>query len=123
MSEHRRRELALVRLMAVVIDVILNTGEDDLDVRIETAKDMIREITRVSRGVTSSSTHCQSGWSTVDHLTFWQRSLPQVRHECPDQRVYDLLVRKKLRFELEGEIPEWLVAKRFVRGALAYIPA
>ncbi len=42
-SEHRRRELALARLMAVAIDVILNTAESDLGVRIETAKDMIRE--------------------------------------------------------------------------------
>jgi len=44
LSEHRRRELALVRLMAVAIDVILNTGEDGLDVRIETAKDLVREM-------------------------------------------------------------------------------
>jgi len=46
-SERRRRELALVRLMAVAIDVILNTGEDGLDVRIETAKDLVREIKHV----------------------------------------------------------------------------
>jgi hypothetical protein len=46
-SEHRRKELALVRLMAVAIDVILNTGETDLDIRIETAKDMIREVRHV----------------------------------------------------------------------------
>ena len=46
-SEHRRRELALVRLMSVAIDVLLNTGEDALDIRIETAKDMIREIKHV----------------------------------------------------------------------------
>jgi hypothetical protein len=43
LSEHRRRELALVLLMDAAIDVILNTGEDNLDIRIETAKDMIRE--------------------------------------------------------------------------------
>lgn len=43
LSEHRRRELALARLMAVAIDLILNTGESDLDTRIETAKDMVRE--------------------------------------------------------------------------------
>jgi hypothetical protein len=46
-SEHRRKELALVRLMAVAVDVILNTGETDLDIRIETAKDMIREFRHV----------------------------------------------------------------------------
>lgn len=42
-SEHRRKELALAQLMAVAIDVILNTSENDLHTRIETAKDMIRE--------------------------------------------------------------------------------
>ena len=47
LSEHRRRELALARLMAVALDVILNTGESDLDVRVETAKDMIREFKHV----------------------------------------------------------------------------
>jgi hypothetical protein len=46
-SDHRRKELALARLMAVAIDVILNTGETDLDVRIETAKDMVREFRHV----------------------------------------------------------------------------
>ncbi len=46
LSEHRK-ELALVRLMAVAIDVILNTGETNLDIRIETAKDMIREFKHV----------------------------------------------------------------------------
>jgi hypothetical protein len=44
LSEHRRKELALARLMAVAIGVILYTGEDDSHIRIETAKDMIREI-------------------------------------------------------------------------------
>jgi hypothetical protein len=44
LSEHRRKELALARMMAVAIDVILNTGEDNLDIRIETAKDLVREI-------------------------------------------------------------------------------
>jgi hypothetical protein len=43
LSEHRRKELALARMMAVAIDSILNTGESDLDIRIEAAKDMIRE--------------------------------------------------------------------------------
>lgn len=44
LSEHRRKELALARLMAVAIGVIVYTGEDDSHIRIETAKDMIREI-------------------------------------------------------------------------------
>lgn len=44
LSEHRRKELALARLMAVAISVILYTGEDDSHIRIETAKDMVREI-------------------------------------------------------------------------------
>jgi hypothetical protein len=44
LSEHRRKELALARLMAVAIGVIVYTGEDDSHIRIDTAKDMIREI-------------------------------------------------------------------------------
>ena len=44
LSEHRRKELALARLMAVAISVILYTGEDDSHIRIESAKDMVREI-------------------------------------------------------------------------------
>ncbi len=47
LSEHRRRELALARLMAEAIAVILYTGEDDLDVRIDTARDMVREFKHV----------------------------------------------------------------------------
>jgi hypothetical protein len=43
LSEHRRKELALARLMAETIGVILYTGESDLSIRIETAKDLIRE--------------------------------------------------------------------------------
>jgi hypothetical protein len=43
-SERRQKELALARLMAAAIDVILNTGETDLDTRIETAKEMVREL-------------------------------------------------------------------------------
>ena len=46
-SEHRRKEFALAQLMAVAIDVILNTGESDLDTRIETAKEMVREFKHV----------------------------------------------------------------------------
>jgi hypothetical protein len=44
LSEHRRKELALARLMAVAIGVILYTGEDDSHIRIESAKDMIRGV-------------------------------------------------------------------------------
>jgi hypothetical protein len=44
LSEHRRRELALARLMAEAIAIMLYTGDADADIRIETAKDMIREI-------------------------------------------------------------------------------
>jgi hypothetical protein len=47
LSEHRRKELALARLMAAAIGVMLYTGESDLDIRIENAKDMIREFKNV----------------------------------------------------------------------------
>ena len=43
LSEHRRKELALARLMAETIAVILYTGESDSDMRIKAAKDMLRE--------------------------------------------------------------------------------
>jgi hypothetical protein len=43
LSERRRKELALARLMAETIAVILYTGESDSDIRIEAAKDMLRE--------------------------------------------------------------------------------
>ena len=43
LSEHRRRELALARLLQIAIELIRNTGPSDLDIRIENAKDMIRE--------------------------------------------------------------------------------
>jgi hypothetical protein len=47
LSEHRRKELALARRMSVAIGVILYTGEDDSHIRIETAKDMVREFKNV----------------------------------------------------------------------------
>lgn len=47
LSEHRRKELALARLMAETIGVILYTAESDIDVRIEAAKDMVREFKHV----------------------------------------------------------------------------
>jgi len=42
--ERRRNELALARLLVTAIDMIRNTGPSDLDIRIENAKDMIREL-------------------------------------------------------------------------------
>jgi len=46
LTERRLGELALVRLMVTGIEMILYTGESDLDIRIENAKDMIREFER-----------------------------------------------------------------------------
>ena len=47
LSEKRRKELALALLMAETIGVILYTGESEVDVRIDAAKDMIREFKHV----------------------------------------------------------------------------
>ena len=47
LTERRRGELALVRLLAVAMELLLYTGDSDLDIRIENAKDMVREIKRV----------------------------------------------------------------------------
>ena len=47
LSEHRRKELALARLMAEAIGVMLYTGETDLDVRIEAARDLVHEFKHV----------------------------------------------------------------------------
>jgi hypothetical protein len=47
LSEKRRKELALARLMAETIAVILYTGESDSDIRIEAAKNMVREFRHV----------------------------------------------------------------------------
>jgi len=47
LSEKRRKELALAQLMAETIAVILYTGESDSDIRIEAAKDMVREFRHV----------------------------------------------------------------------------
>jgi hypothetical protein len=44
LSDRRHRELVLVLLMDATIDVLLDTGEDDLDIRVETAKDLVREL-------------------------------------------------------------------------------
>jgi hypothetical protein len=43
LSEKRRKELALALLMAETIGVMLYTGESDSDIRIEAAKQMLRE--------------------------------------------------------------------------------
>jgi hypothetical protein len=47
LTERGRGELALVRLMVTAIKMILYTGDTDLDIRIENAKDMIREFKHV----------------------------------------------------------------------------
>lgn len=47
LSKKRRKELALARLMAATIAVILYTGESEVDVRIEAAKDIVREFKHV----------------------------------------------------------------------------
>jgi hypothetical protein len=47
LSEHRRKELALALLMSEIIGVILYTGESEVNVRIDAAKDMIREFKHV----------------------------------------------------------------------------
>ena len=47
LHEKRRKELALARLMAETIGVILYTGESDSDIRIEAAKDIAREFRHV----------------------------------------------------------------------------
>jgi len=45
--ERRRSELALARLLQIAVDMIRKTGDSDLDIRIENAKDMIREFKHV----------------------------------------------------------------------------
>jgi hypothetical protein len=47
LSEKRRKELALARLMAETIAVILYTDESDSNIRSEAAKDMVREFRHV----------------------------------------------------------------------------
>ena len=44
-SQNRRHELALARRMALALNVLLNGG--DLKIRIESAKDLVRELKRV----------------------------------------------------------------------------
>jgi hypothetical protein len=45
--ERRRGELALAGLLQIAIDMIRSTDPSDLDIRIENAKDMIREFKHV----------------------------------------------------------------------------
>ena len=52
LSEKRRKELALARLMAETIGIILYTDESDSDIRIEAAKDMVREFRHVYPEIT-----------------------------------------------------------------------
>lgn len=47
LSAQRRKELALARLMAETIGVILYTAESELDIRIDAAKDMVREFRHI----------------------------------------------------------------------------
>lgn len=47
LSEHRRKELALALLMSEIIGVILYTGESEVNVRIDAAKDVVREFKHV----------------------------------------------------------------------------
>lgn len=42
-SERRRREPALAGLLITALEMLLNAGDTDLEIRIETAKDVIRE--------------------------------------------------------------------------------
>lgn len=47
LSEKRRKELALARLMAETIAIILYTAESELDIRIDAVKDTVREFRHV----------------------------------------------------------------------------
>jgi hypothetical protein len=40
----------------------------------------------------------------VGDLPFLQRPLPEKSHECPDQRIHNLLVREMLRIESKAEL-------------------
>jgi hypothetical protein len=47
LREKRRKELALARLMAETIGVILYTAESDSDIRLDAVKDTVRECRHV----------------------------------------------------------------------------
>ena len=42
--------------------------------------------------------------SVIDDLPLWQSPLPEKSHECPDQRIHDLLIREMLRVELKSKL-------------------
>lgn len=42
-EERRRRELMLARLLVIALEMLLSEGHIDLAIKIETAKDLIRE--------------------------------------------------------------------------------
>lgn len=46
-EERRRREAVLARLLLITLEMLLSEGHTDLAVKIETAKDMIREFKHV----------------------------------------------------------------------------
>jgi hypothetical protein len=46
-AERRRREIMLARLLVITLEMLLSEGHTDLAVKIETAKDMIREFKHV----------------------------------------------------------------------------
>lgn len=46
-EERKRRERLLARLLLLALEMLLSEGHTDLSVKIETAKDMIREFKHV----------------------------------------------------------------------------
>ena len=46
-EERKRRERLLASLLVITLEMLLNEGHTDLAVKIETAKDMIREFKHV----------------------------------------------------------------------------
>ncbi|MGA8733653.1 MAG: hypothetical protein WB558_07000 [Terriglobales bacterium] len=46
-DERKRRERLLARLLLLALEMLLSEGHTDLSVKIETAKDMIREFKHV----------------------------------------------------------------------------
>jgi hypothetical protein len=46
-EERKRRERLLASLLVITLEMLLNEGQIDLAVKIETAKDMIREFKHV----------------------------------------------------------------------------
>jgi hypothetical protein len=46
-EERKRRERVLARLLLLALEMLLSEGHTDLSVKIETAKDMIREFKHV----------------------------------------------------------------------------